>query len=771
MTGRPTAAWVAHDVRRRPVRLLALALFVAFGAGAVASAADGARRSHSAPDRAIDAVVPAHAIAVPNEPGFDWQPIAQLDIVEDLTEFAVLYFEVPELGERGAEVGGFPPGRPDAVDEWERPVVIEGRLADQARADEVTISQEIADHGVDVGDQLTVSLIAWDDVVSGAEVQRGRDVSVTVVGVTKLSFFSWDVQPTHAFYEANEDMIDGGGWSRNAVIRLRGGDADLPELERQLSEHAGRPIEVLHVSEGLETARRAVALETAGLASLAAAGWLVVAVLVGQALIRLASADPDDFAVLRNLGMTTREASTAVIAAPAVAVVVGLAGAPVLSYLLSDQFPIGEALVFEPSLGRQVDWLAMALALVPLALVFAGALVLVGRRLAATEVATPIAPSGPVADAIERLPVPVSATLGLRLALTSRWPSLAARSVTWISAIGVAGVVAAVTFAWGMQDAIDDNSLFGQGFDGGVLFYDGNVPEPEAIDSLVADDIVHLRNVTVEIAGQPAPVIGGEVIRGAYEPRARRGVVPSEEDQVALSTETMKSLGVDVGDTVDLAGRPAEVVGEALAPELGHNAYTSGVLVSDETMDRLVDDGAVVKFEVIGFTLPAGVTFDEARAAADPSIVEWISPVPPVVQQDALRTTRALPKTFGWFVALVAVGSAANALAATTRQRRREVAVLQVVGLTRSQARRTVLWHALSATAVGGLVGAPLGYALGRTLWRSVALSLPAIHQAPDAWRVAVVLGLSAVAAGLALAGWPARITARSEPAAVLRTE
>lgn len=763
--------WIGHDLRRRGVRLLGLAVLVALGAGAVAAVADGARRSRSAPDRSVAAVVPGHAIAVPNEANFDWGPIDDLDIVEDLIEFAVLYFSVPELGAQGEEVGGFPPGRADVGERWERPVVITGRLADQGRADEVTISEEIAGLGVAIGDELTLSLVAWDDLVSGTPNPRERDVAVTVVGVTKLSFFSWDVQPTHAFYEANVDMIDGGGWSRNAVVRLRGGDDDVAALERAVSEYAGRPVEVLHLSEAMETSRRAVGLESAGLAALAVAGWSVVALLVGQALVRMASADAEDFFLLRTLGMTARETSISLLGAPAIAAGLGLLLAPLVSFGVSDRFPIGEALVLEPNLGRQIDWVAMAIVLVPLAVTFAAAFAIAGNRMRANERRVPTQVRGPVSQLIERLPVGIPTVLGLRLALTGRWASISARSVAWVTAVGVTGVVAALTFSTGAQKAITDSSLFGQGFDAGLLFHEGYRPTDAALESIQAIDIVHLRNVTAEIAGQPVPVIGGDALRGDFVPRARRGVIPTQPDQIALSTKTMTSLGLDIGDFVELEGRRTEVVGEALVPELGHNVYTSGALVTGDMMNLLVDAGAVVKFEVLGLNLADGVTLDSVRSGVDPAMAEGIVPVPPVLQQEALSTTRVLPRLFAGFVALVAIASIANALATTARQRRHEVAVLQVMGMTRSQARRSVLWHAGTATLVGGLVGAPIGYALGRALWRSVAVSLPAVHLAPDSWRIAVVFALAAVIAGMVAAAWPARRTAHREPAIVLRAE
>ena len=97
--------------------------------------------------------------------------------------------------------------------------------------------------------------------------------------------------------------------------------------------------------------------------------------------------------------------------------------------------------------------------------------------------------------------------------------------------------------------------------------------------------------------------------------------------------------------------------------------------------------------------------------------------------------------------------------------------MLQVLGLTRGQARLTVVWHATLAAVVGLAVGIPVGYALGRTLWEAVAGSLPAFYRTPHAWVLVAMAVPAALVAVYVAAAWPARRTARLEPAIVLRAE
>lgn len=766
MNAPATITWMLHDISRRPRRLAALALFVAFGAGAVIAVVDGARRNATALDRSIVAVVPADAIAVPNEPGFDWAPIAQLDIVTELEEFLVLYFGVPELGD--GEFGGFPPGSPGAAAEWERPVVLAGRAADQRTADEVTISPDVAALGVDIGDTLTIHLTSWADLFAGVPDPATRDVTVTVVGVTKLSFFSWDVQPTYAFFQANSELLLDGGYV-NALVRLAGGADDVAEFERALSAYAGRPIEVMRASESIEGDRKLVAVGTAGLAALTAAGFVAVVLLVGQAVARISASRPDELGVLRQLGMSGRAAAASVLAAPALAVAAGLLVAPLLSHAVSDRFPIGYARHLEPTPGRRIDLVATAGALAALAVAFTVVFAMVAVRLGR--------PAGvrrndrTLTAAIWRVRLSVPALLGARLAVTGavrrRMPELPV-----IVATGAAGIVAAATFAAGLNDAIDDRRLFGQVFEIGIEIYDEEspIPDVDAFAALAPRGVAVLTNVAASVNGQPVSLMSVEDLLGNSQPLTRRGRGTAADDEIALSPTALRDLGVGIGDTVELDGRHVTVVGETLTPEFGHTAYFAGGTISHTLMAQLVADGATVKNHGIGLDLPPGtdITAAVAQLSRDGALTTVL---PDLLQQTALAATRPLPWVFAGFVALLTLGSVANVLMSTARDRTHEVAVLQVLGLTRVQARRTVGWHAAIATVAGVVVGAPIGIALGHTAWRVVADALPAIHRVPHAAPRALLLAGGVVAAGLVVAAWPARRTARVEPALVLRSE
>ena len=79
-------------------------------------------------------------------------------------------------------------------------------------------------------------------------------------------------------------------------------------------------------------------------------------------------------------------------------------------------------------------------------------------------------------------------------------------------------------------------------------------------------------------------------------------------------------------------------------------------------------------------------------------------------------------------IALVVV---AHVLVTSVTARRRELALLATLGLRRRQLRVTVATQATVVAAVAVVVGAPLGLAIGRTLWRSFAAGLYVDPAAP----------------------------------------
>jgi len=122
-------------------------------------------------------------------------------------------------------------------------------------------------------------------------------------------------------------------------------------------------------------------------------------------------------------------------------------------------------------------------------------------------------------------------------------------------------------------------------------------------------------------------------------------------------------------------------------------------------------------------------------------------------------------------LALCAVVALGLALLAAVRRRRRDLALLKMLGLTQRQLASVIAWQASIAAVVGIVAGIPLGIALGRWLWTLFAQEIGAVP-APTVpvWWV-VVAGLAAIILANVVAAIPGRSAARTPTALVLRDE
>ena len=106
------------------------------------------------------------------------------------------------------------------------------------------------------------------------------------------------------------------------------------------------------------------------------------------------------------------------------------------------------------------------------------------------------------------------------------------------------------------------------------------------------------------------------------------------------------------------------------------------------------------------------------------------------------RTMGTAPALLGVGLALAAVTALGLTLIASVSRRRRDLAVLKVLGFTRRQLGAVVIWQASVAAVIGTVVGVPLGIVVGRVLWHRFAV---AIHVVPSS----MVPGLSIVLVAL----------------------
>jgi predicted lysophospholipase L1 biosynthesis ABC-type transport system permease subunit len=215
------------------------------------------------------------------------------------------------------------------------------------------------------------------------------------------------------------------------------------------------------------------------------------------------------------------------------------------------------------------------------------------------------------------------------------------------------------------------------------------------------------------------------------------------------------------------------VVGQTVLPvDVVNRPIAEGAVFATDAIERLGID-------VFTETGRVEYLIDLADGADAPAVRSRLTDVmgsPPAapgrpVEVDQLRQVRTLPEWLMLVIALVAVVSVTHALVATVRYRKRELAVLRCIGLTRLQTRQTIAWQATAIATLGSIVGLPLGLLLGRTAWRALAASYAIGRSVAVPVAALALIVPAAIAISVALAWWPGRRAAALRPAEILHSE
>jgi hypothetical protein len=238
------------------------------------------------------------------------------------------------------------------------------------------------------------------------------------------------------------------------------------------------------------------------------------------------------------------------------------------------------------------------------------------------------------------------------------------------------------------------------------------------------------------LAGRPVVSIVDIAGPGSALPVAQ-GRLPRGGEEVAVGARTAHELGLEVGDTVELAGgdvdpHPVTVTGLVVLPALGPFGADRagpgvGVLLPKEHIrpDAL---GALATF--VGVDPASGVRSADVSSWLGDGMATWESvhdstrrfatPVRPPEIVDA-GSVRSIPQLVGALFAIATVTELGVAVALSVRARRRELGTLRALGFTRNQLRRSVAVQAVVTMAAALVVSVPLGLALGRQTWRAFA--------------------------------------------------
>jgi hypothetical protein len=279
-----------------------------------------------------------------------------------------------------------------------------------------------------------------------------------------------------------------------------------------------------------------------------------------------------------------------------------------------------------------------------------------------------------------------------------------------------------------------------------------------------------------QIAGQATPVI----VTGTHaqvSPPILSGHPVEADNQIVLGAATLAQLRLRVGDTVAVSyGVPDDapvyipptrllIVGTATLPAVGtaqalHTSMGTGALIpagiQPPAMTRFLRspnptlNGPAAVFVRLrnGVTPAAGLRSMRQIAMAgtrafqalpsslyDGQSVE-VLPVQYPAEIEDYRTIGATPVFLATGLAAGAAAALGLTLIASVRRRRRDLALLKALGLTRRQLASCVAWQSTVAATAGVVAGIPSGVALGDgcgscSLTRSAPCQMPQCRRSP----------------------------------------
>jgi hypothetical protein len=784
------AAWVflRAELRGRWRAWLSVALLAGAFAGVVTAATAGARRTDSAYPRLLAwSKAPDMLVVSGYSAAFAPLPRAALARLPQVTDVAY----VRSIGLRAphditllAPEDNRVPGR-----FWKRKIIA-GRLVDPGRADEVNVSFLLAQaRHLKPGDTLPVVL----------ETARGQPARFVfrVVGIEaaasefppQIDTAGDDAWTTPAFWRTQRANLQ---TFPCAALRLRHGAADVAAVDRALARLApGENAGSVPLAAQAANTERSIHLQAVALWLLAGFLGAIGVLILGQLLVRLSFVEASDCAALRALGMSRHQLMAVGVgrAAAIGAVAGGLTAA--LAFAISLLLPVGLAGVAEPHPGLDADGLVLALGGLTTALV-----TIAGASPSAWQVAnTGRAPEavpvfrGPRRPVVSRIGGLRSAprVMGVRLALQpgAGPTALPVRSTIGGAVTGVAALSAAMVFSASLSHLLATPRLYGVAWDALVTSTTGAELDPVAgivaRDPSVAAWSAGYSDAELQVNGA---AVGAIAMGQGHGPSLLavpvQGRLPQARDEIALGPQTLASTHARVGATaqVSLPGqRPVRfrIVGTAIFPSLSDAmglgrgaALTLGAARYLPGMPAAPPDTLLVRFRPGADSRAAMSTLTSRVARAGPFIVHGPATPTDLVSFGGVRN---LPMLLGLALSGLALATIAHLLITSVRRRRRDFAILRILGFTRSQIRRTAAWQAGALAGAALAFGIPAGLVCGRVAWQVFArhLGILPVLEIP-LWQFAVVIP-AALALAVAIAAVPGESAARAQAARVLRSE
>ena len=589
-----------------------------------------------------------------------------------------------------------------------------------------------------------------------------------------------------------------------SALQLSGGASDDGKVVSEITTSGIVPRGVISAvgfmtdTPAIASADRAIKPEAIALAVFGGLTCLAAIIIACQVISRQLRLRVDEFHVLRALGAGPAMITTGGTMGTIASVFAGSALAVIVAIGFSPLFPLGPVRPVT-SVSVAFDWTVLGLGFLFLVVVLGTVSLILARRQAPSRARDriPERPSNFVRVAASSgLPIP--AVTGIRFALEpgNGREAVPMRSAIFGTVLAMLVVVATVTFGSSLNTLLSQPRLYGwnwnymllSGFSG-----DEDLPADQTVSFLAHDRHVLASSgvyfSSIEIKGQNVGVLGASP-NAVVGPPILTGHGLEAPNQIVLGPATLAAIHGRIGQTVEVTtgGKhafPLLIAGTATMPSI-------------QGLD--MGDGAIIDYRLIpapllntqGSAVPGPNAFlidtQGGYSAANLSSLQQIAAAinrTPVNQGSAggaisiLRPTEivdsgsieAIPAILGGGLAAGAVAALSITLISSVQRRRRELAVLKVLGLYGRELATVVAWESSVAVTIGAIVGVPLGIVVGRLLWELFASGIHAVPapSVPALDVLAIALGALVLANIMAII--PGRIAARTRTALLLLAE
>jgi hypothetical protein len=695
----------------------------------------------------------------------------------------------------------------------DRVTVLQGRMADPKRANEIMMTVGAADAlGLHVGQTVTWGTYTNSQFESAANAPPALHERLTLVGTVVLNNavvqdeIDANGPTTVIFTPALTRRLENCCANYTfTFLQLDQGSRDVPAVEAELEGvmPSKLPHDFYDTSIDVTKAQNAIKPEAIALAVFGLIAGFAAILIAGQVIGRQLGFWAPEERTLRALGadpvMTAGDGLLGIMGA----VVVGALVAVAVAVALSPLAPLGPVRPYYPDSGVAFDWTVLGLGGAVLVLVLGSVAFVLTVQRAPQRTGTRRRLRAPsrIEGAASAGGLPVSAVTGIRFALEPGAESEAVpvRSAILGATLAVVVIIATVVFGTSLNSLVSHPRLYGWNWNyalisgGGV----GDIPGEPSATLLDHDPSVAAWSGywfgNLQIDGLTVPVLGGSP-GATVAPPILTGHSFDRPGQIVLGPGTLAQIHKSVGDSVTVrygttTPHLLRIVGTATMPAVG---------VGGVTGHASMGTGAVVPYQL----LPASVRNQFSVSPAGPN-AEFVRLKPGANAKTALRSLNriaaevtlpgnngsyvlgverpaeivnyhsmgATPLILGLGLTVGAVTALGLTLVASVRRRRRSMAMLRTLGFTGGQLRASVAWQSSVAVVIGLVIGVPLGIVAGRFLWDLFATNIYVVPRPTVPALAIVAIAFGALVLGNLVAALPGRTAARTPAALLLRTE